>query len=213
MSILKTKIAKLHRQNGRGSPEAYNPKIKREDFEAQNEEKEVSLLTKSDGECKNSTNLHKNGVFSSAPRGDSSKNNKKECTSINIMKNYCRGIINFVLSPIALKYLNPLLHTHEIDPETFRKFIRSRKSKINCIKQLRKALLPVQEDTLAISILKVIFKEITIVFLKFFAPNWIYNSKISDKYAHLKYRFKILRRVRNPEHFTYLHGFEKTGLI
>jgi len=55
--------------------------------------------------------------------------------------------------------------------------------------------------------LKKVFQEICIIFLKFFCVNWLYNSKISEKIAHLKYRFKLLRRVRNPQYFTYLKDF------
>lgn len=129
-------------------------------------------------------------------------------TPTNIMKNYCRGMIYFALSDMAIKYLLPLLQKHQIKLETFKAFIKVKKSKINCIKQLRGMLLVTQDDRKEVAALKKIFKEITIIFLKYFSPNWIYNSKITDKYAHLKYRFKILRRVKNQIYFTYLQGFD-----
>ena len=130
-------------------------------------------------------------------------------SSNNIMKNYCRGITNFALSSMAVPYLLPLLQKRSVDLDTFRKFIKAKKSKINCIKQLRGMLLVTQNDEKQIAAMKRIFKEITIIFLKFFSPNWIYNSNIADKSAHLKYRFKILRRVKEPHYFTYLQGFDK----
>ena len=132
----------------------------------------------------------------------------KSQSSNNIMKNYCRGIVNFARSPMALPYLLPLLKTHKLELGTFKDFIKLKKTKINCIKKLREILLISPNDKDEIIAIKVIFREITIIFLKFFAPNWIYSSQISDKYSHLKYRFKILRRVRNPLYFTYLQGYD-----
>jgi len=126
----------------------------------------------------------------------------------NIMKNYCRGITNFVLSDLAIKYLVPLLEKHQLELETFRVFILAKKPKINCIKQLRGLLLVKKDDREEMAAMKDIFREITIIFLKYFSPNWIYNTRIADKYAHLKYRFKVLRRVKNPIYFTYLQGFD-----
>jgi len=149
----------------------------------------------------------------SSPMSQVSQKNKLfDCNNFhaptNVIKNYCRGIIAFALSEIVLKYLMPLLQKRHIELETFKAFIQANKSKINCIKQLRGMLLVTQDDGKEVTALKKIFKEITIIFLKYFSPNWIYNSKITDKYAHLKYRFKILRRVKNPIYFTYLQGFD-----
>ena len=123
------------------------------------------------------------------------------------MKNYCRGIANFAVSQMAVSYLKPLLQKHHIELDAFRKFIRAKKSKINCIKQLREMLLISETEKREVAAMKTVFKEITIIFLKYFIPNWVYNSKITDKFAHLKYRFKILRRVKNPIYFTYLQEF------
>ena len=55
--------------------------------------------------------------------------------------------------------------------------------------------------------MKRVFKAIGIIFIRDFTVNWVYNSKIADKLTHLKYRFKMLRRVQNPEFFTYLEDF------
>jgi len=123
------------------------------------------------------------------------------------MKNYCRGILNFALSRTALPYLNLMFQNYKTNLDSFRIFLSSRKSKINCIKQLREVLLIEKQDEEETVAMKSIFKDITIIFLKFFAPNWIYNSKISQKADHLKYRLRLLRRVRNPQYFTYLQGF------
>jgi len=120
---------------------------------------------------------------------------------------------NLGLSKIAVFYLNPMLEQSQIDLETYLRFIKLRKNKINCIKQLRNVLLINHDDNDEIAALKTIFKDITIIFLKYFVPNWIYNSNITGKFAHLQYRLKMLRRVRNPLYFTYLQGHEGNNVI
>jgi len=206
MSILKAKVARVHNKHGK------KPSFDKENKDFGNLERSRQKSPSFIGGLQSNNSLTIEEISrSKTSHFQESPHKKKANTSINIMKNYCRGIINFALSRIAIKYLMPLLLEQKSDLETFRKFIHSRKNKINCIKQLRKALLAIQEDNVEITAMKNIFKEITIIFLKFFAPNWIYNSKISDKYAHLSYRFKILRRVKNPQHFTYLHGFEQSS--
>ena len=155
-----------------------------------------------------STSASSNPSVGETPRRKNSSGSQELQVSNNIMKNYCRGIINFSLSRLAISYLLPLLKKHQVELESFRRFIQAKKSKINCIKQLRQMLLVTPNDNAVTASVKSIFKDLTIIFLKFFAPNWIYNTKIIDKFAHLKFRFKILRRVKEPLYFTYLQGFD-----
>jgi hypothetical protein len=58
---------------------------------------------------------------------------------------------------------------------------------------------------------KNILKKLGEIFIKNFSVNWIFSGKMTYKEAHLKFRFKMLRRIRNPELFTYLklHPFRK----
>jgi len=123
------------------------------------------------------------------------------------MKNYGRAMTNFALSSMAKPYLLSITANLGITLESFQDYIKERKKSANCIKQLR-AMLPLgtgqQEEKLE---LKTAFQKICIIFLKFFVANWLYGSKICEKVAHLKYRFKILRRVKNPQYFTYLKDF------
>jgi len=132
---------------------------------------------------------------------------KKHLSGDNIMKNYGRAMTNFALSSMAKPYLLSITANLGITLESFQDYIKERKKSANCIKQLR-AMLPLgtgqQEEKLE---LKTAFQKICIIFLKFFVANWLYGSKICEKVAHLKYRFKILRRVKNPQYFTYLKDF------
>jgi hypothetical protein len=123
----------------------------------------------------------------------------------NIMKNYSRAFIIFALSPMAHPYLTPLLQNYNLELSSFVEFVKLQKKFANCIKGLRDRLLLVNDtDSDQVSVMKQIFQEMCVVFLKFFCVNWIYHGKVADKKVHLSYRLKLLRRIRNPATFTYL---------
>jgi len=131
-------------------------------------------------------------------------------TNKNIVKNYARAMVNFALSDIALNYLRKMVQAEGVELKGFRAFVSKQKEDINSIKTLREMLLIKEGERRESCAYKKIFQAVSEIFVKFFSVNWIFNSKVSDKKLHLKYRFKILRRVRNPEHFTYLENFNKT---
>ncbi len=155
------------------------------------------------------------GVFSllkHPPRKDSKSSCKSEfsprkSSSENIIKNYGRAMTNFALSSLALPYLKTILPKSGSNLSAFLSFIKKKKKSANCIKKIRE-MLPsrVNQDGPNIAE-KMVFQELCVIFLKFFSVNWLFNSKIDNKGAHLGYRFKILRRVRDPDHFTYLKDF------
>jgi len=63
-------------------------------------------------------------------------------------------------------------------------------------------LIPnIDEDSDDIKKAKIIFKELSEIFLKYFAVNWIFSGKSSNKISLLKSRFEMLRRVQNPMQF------------
>jgi len=139
--------------------------------------------------------------FTSSQEGSSPKKFKAR---INIMKNYSRALTNFALSELAVPYLAGIMEQNQLDISTFQSFIREKKKRVNCIRNLRELLLIYETDSAQLASCKRAFEAICEVFLKYFCVNWIYHSKINDKLQHLKYRFKILRRVKDPAHFTYL---------
>jgi len=126
----------------------------------------------------------------------------------NIIKNYGRAMANFALSSIAAPYLQTILPNSGSTPTAFQRFIKRKKKSVNCIKKLRD-LLPTEANREAPNYAeKKAFQALCIVFLKFFSVNWLFNSKIDNKPTHLAYRFKIMRRVKDPNRFTYLKDFK-----
>ena len=125
------------------------------------------------------------------------------------MKNYSRALANFALSIAAEHYVSLSTEEHNVTIAYFNRFIRKDKHKMNCIQSLRNKLLIFLDDSDGIARCKRVFQSVCVAFVKYFSVNWIYNSKVGDKLIHLKYRFKILRRIQNPEHFTYLKEFKK----
>ena len=130
----------------------------------------------------------------------------------NIMKNYSRAMLHFTESNTALPYLQKKLEQYGIQLARFQEILNAKREKANCIKGFRELLLIYPHDDQELISFKKAFQAICEVFLKFFSVNWIFNSKINDKILHLKYRGKMLRRVRNPQYFTYLEGFTKAWL-
>ena len=136
-------------------------------------------------------------------------------SSKNIMKNYARALVNFALVKVSKPYLEEFILKNapkqclESQISSFKAFIVQNKQKINCIKNLRSMLLIDNKDPTEVVMFKKLFKYISVIFLKFFSANWLWSSKIGDKVTHLKYRFKIMRRVQNPEFFTYLEDSTK----
>jgi len=126
----------------------------------------------------------------------------------NIIKNYGRAMTNFALSPLAVPFLETILPKSGSEISAFTSFILKKKKSANCIKKLRE-MLPSQVNQGAPNHTeKLAFQELCVVFLKFFSVNWLFSSKIDDKTTHLAYRLKILRRIKNPDHFTYLKEFK-----
>ena len=126
----------------------------------------------------------------------------------NIVRNYARAIINFILTDTALTHMIPLAEEENINIVEFRQYMNKNKEQINSIRSLRDMLLISDKDDAKMTAYKRVFKAICELFIKYFSVNWIYNSKLNDKFEHLQYRFKILRRVRNPELFTHLKNFK-----
>ncbi len=125
----------------------------------------------------------------------------------NIIKNYGRALQNFATSHMVVPYLLPKIESEQVSLKDFRKFFYSKKKQVRSIAGLRSLLLITPGDDRQTAAFKKIFREISIIFIKFFSVNWIFSGKLLNKIAHLKCRYKMLRRIKNPETFTYLKGF------
>jgi hypothetical protein len=129
----------------------------------------------------------------------------------NIVKNYGRAICNFAVSEIALPYINKYIEqTFSITAlEDFIKYVESIKELVVSIESLKGILLENSEDAEKLASLKKIFKHVSVIFIKYFSVNWIFSGRLTYKLSHLRYRNKMLRRVENPELFTYLKPHSK----
>ena len=122
----------------------------------------------------------------------------------NIIKNYGKRCAYFAISNEGINLISYQLNEDEV--LNFKIFIRSNISRITNIFNFREMLLVKQDDTIEISKFKKAFQYVSEIFINNYSTKWIFNSpKIKDVKGHLFARFKILRRVRNPEFFTYIH--------
>ena len=122
----------------------------------------------------------------------------------NIMKNFGRAICSFTLDPISDEYLELILKERGISLSEFRNYTQGLKDKINNIQNFRDSLLPGPSDQEQLVKIKAAFQKIAMIFMKYFSVKWIFTSRIGHKLEHLKYRFKIIRRIQAPEKFVYL---------
>jgi len=120
--------------------------------------------------------------------------------SSNIFRNFGRAICKFASSSLATPYLSPLLQQEGIELREFLAYIEQTKEQINGLLSFRSVLLPQNDMERAEAYMK-IFMRISTVFVKYFSVNWIFSGKILNKDAHLKFRFKVLRRINSPGFF------------
>lgn len=132
------------------------------------------------------------------------------CTK-NIVKNYGRAICTFASSTTGKPYLEEILkrNNFNVSIEEFNQFVEANKEVVDSIERFKNMMLITKEDPPKLAACKQIFRLMGEVFIKYFSVNWIFSSKIVHKQPHLQFRFKLLRRLRNPELFTYLKPFSK----
>ena len=122
----------------------------------------------------------------------------------NIVKNYGRAISAFALSKLASPYLDNILEKEGLTIHQFAHYIKSIRGSIDGLTHFRSTILVEENDLPDVVAKKQALIVISEVFIKYFNVNWIYNSRVFHKEAHLKFRFKMLRRIQHPELFTYL---------
>jgi len=122
----------------------------------------------------------------------------------NAAKNFGRAICNFVLSELSEDYLVPLVTEYGVEKKKFKNFIKDKKDNLDGIESFRELLLVHDRDTKATSSYKKIFQKLGEIFIKYFSVNWIFAGKLTYKIEYLKFRYKMLRRIQNPELFTYI---------
>ena len=131
----------------------------------------------------------------------------------NIVTNFGKAIATFALSGLALPYVQPILEKTEleesIEVEDVVNFVQSQKSNINSIAGFRALLLIQETDSKKIVSCKKCFQMVAETFIKYFSVNWIVHGRVTYKLEHLKFRYKMLRRIQNPEQFTYLKGYNE----
>lgn len=123
----------------------------------------------------------------------------------NIVINFGKAIASFAVSPLATPYLEQILEKENITSKEFTDFVNEAKAGIGGIDSFRLLLLiDESRDTPRLAACKRAFAAISTVFIKYFSVNWITHGRVAHKLTYLKYRFKVLRRIQNPEFFTYI---------
>ncbi|CAD8089415.1 unnamed protein product [Paramecium sonneborni] len=116
----------------------------------------------------------------------------------NITKNFSKAIISYIIQnkDIGLKIMNY---------EQFEEFVtilKDKKNQMTNIKQLRD--LWVETNEMKSQQFNKAFRIFSEYFLKQQSVCYIYNSRIANTGWHLKYRYNLLRALREPENFKYI---------
>lgn len=133
----------------------------------------------------------------------------------NIAVNYGKTIASFAASPLALPYLEAILTTQgkgTLTVSQFQQYALRQKARIGGISSLRSALMIEDGDNEEAAACKRVFQAIGEIFIKYFSVNWIMTGRLKQKLAYLKYRCKMLRRIREPESFTYIKERSPTAV-
>lgn len=122
----------------------------------------------------------------------------------NIIKNFGLAISAFIASDLVIPYLKSKCPEFFGHLQGFRQFVLEKKENLTNIINIRKMLHETIDDTEDEKKYRKLYRISAETFIKYFSVNWIYNSKVKYKESHVKYRGKLLRRIRNPKLFTYM---------
>ncbi|CAD8093356.1 unnamed protein product [Paramecium sonneborni] len=116
----------------------------------------------------------------------------------NITKNFSKAIISYITQnkDIGLK----LLDGREF--EDFLQILKEKKNKMTNIQQLRELWVDCNEGK--IKEFNKTFRIFSQYFLRQQSVAYIYNSRIMNTGWHLKYRYNLLRALREPQNFKYI---------
>jgi hypothetical protein len=89
----------------------------------------------------------------------------------------------------------------------FKEYIKTKIPSITNIANFREMLLVSDnEEGTDIAKFKKAFQYVSEIFIRDYSFNWIFHSpRINDVKGHIFARFKMLRRIRDPKSFTYIH--------
>jgi hypothetical protein len=122
----------------------------------------------------------------------------------NVAKNFGRAICSFISSDIANQYIDNLRNEYQFDINGLKAYMNQRKLTFDGIEDFKEMLIPRDSDKPEEKTYKLLFQKLGIIFMKYFSVNWICTGRLNYKLDYLKVRFKVLRRIQNPNLFTYI---------
>ena len=140
-------------------------------------------------------------------KGSTSRKRSSSDTK-NVVKNYGKAICSFVISDIARPYREKLLESFGVTFDALRDYVLLYKEQIDSIVSFRWMLVADDYDSVEIQNIKKIFRALSEVFVRDFAVNWIITGKSKNKQTLLEFRFRMLRRIQNPDSFCSLKNFK-----
>jgi len=133
------------------------------------------------------------------------KLNQKKNGESNLIKNYVTKMIKFSLEFIDKPESLKLLHNKN-EAGNIKDYLIQFQDEVHTLSLLRKIISITSEDSKSIRLCKRAIQEIFLIFLKFHAIKWIFNSEIKaeKRESHVQLRKRFIFISQNPENFNYL---------
>jgi hypothetical protein len=127
---------------------------------------------------------------------------QKELSLKNVAKNYGRAICKFALCSVGENYLQQHAAELDVNIADFKNYLKEKKETLDGVENFRELLLIRGIESQKLKKHKLLFQRLCEIFIKYFSVNWIFGGKLNYKQEYLRLRFKMLRRIQNPEIFT-----------
>eukprot|EP01015_Nassula_variabilis_P018125 TRINITY_DN2935_c0_g1_i1.p1 TRINITY_DN2935_c0_g1~~TRINITY_DN2935_c0_g1_i1.p1 ORF type:complete len:172 (+),score=1.74 TRINITY_DN2935_c0_g1_i1:66-518(+) len=123
----------------------------------------------------------------------------------NVPKNFGKQIVIFAQSALCKPQVEKYFDNDKEKVANFQTYLDQIKDKITSIPTLRDQwIVPENTSNLLMKENKKLFRSLSYIFLEFYAIRWIYNSKVSQKQAHIQHLKTLKNAIQNPEEFTCL---------
>jgi len=118
-----------------------------------------------------------------------------------VLKNMAQALVGFSLSELALPYLEMIQRKYREDfhIDCYRDFLRIQSEYVNSLKNFKSLFLSKYAENEIEVVYKRVCRRIAVIFLKYFAVNWLFQSNLKNKQYYLKLRFKLLKLIQRVE--------------
>jgi len=116
----------------------------------------------------------------------------------DVLRNMAKALVGFSLSELALPYLEQIQRKYDEDfsIDSYQDFLKIQGEYVNSLKSFKSLFLSIYAENETEAVYKRVCRRIAVIFLKYFAVNWLFQSNLKNKQLYLKLRFKLLKQIQ-----------------